>query len=68
MCRERAMRGISRFVCFIPCLSLCSVEFGFCSIFQLSHISVGMKGSWGGAPPSSRLARRRRGFLGSVIL
>ena len=43
------------------------------SVFGLSfsvsiHLSAGMKGSGGGAPPSSRLARRRRGYLGPVIL
>ena len=32
------------------------------------HLSTGTKGSGGGAPPSSRLARRRRGLLGPVIL
>jgi len=38
--------------------------FHFCS-FYLSfnfHLSAGMKGSGGGAPPSSRLVRRRRGY------
>jgi len=47
-----------------PFLSLCSVHFCFCfcSISQLSYISAGMEGSGGGAPPSSRLARRRRGY------
>ena len=32
------------------------------------HLSAGTKGSRGGAPPSSRLARRRRGYQGPVIL
>jgi len=38
----------------------------FLSLFQfVSHLSMGTKGSGGGAPPSSRLARRRRGLLRS---
>jgi len=38
-------------------------SFLFCSGISFSiHLSAGMKGSGGGAPPSSRLARRRRGF------
>jgi hypothetical protein len=41
------------------------VQFCFWSIFWLSYMSAGMKGSGGGAPPSSRLARRRRGFFRS---
>jgi len=32
------------------------------------HLSAGTKGSGGGAPLSSRLARRRRGYQGPVIL
>ena len=39
------------FVCF----SVFGVSFSF-------HLSAGMKGSGGGAPPSSRLAWRRRGY------
>ena len=39
------------------------LSFPFCSGLSLScHLSAGMKGSGGGAPPSSRLARRRRGY------
>jgi len=42
-------------------------SFPFCSglggsIVYSFHLSAGMKGSGGGAPPSSRLARRRRGY------
>jgi len=41
-------------------------SFPFCSgsglSFSFFHLSAGMKGSGGGAPPSSRLARRRRGY------
>jgi len=45
------------------------ISFLFCFGLSLSfHLSAGMKGSGGGAPPSRRLARRRRGFLGPVIL
>jgi hypothetical protein len=39
------------------------VSFLFCSGLSFSvHLSAGMKGRGGGAPPSSRLARRRRGY------
>ena len=38
-------------------------SFLFFSVLSLNfHLSAGMKGSGGGAPPSSRLARRRRGY------
>jgi len=46
----------SLFLSFFRCVSLSSFIF---------HSSAGTKGSGGGAPPSSRLARRRRGFSGS---
>jgi len=39
------------------------LSFPVCSGLSLSfHLSAGMKGSGGGALPSSRLARRRRGY------
>jgi len=40
----------------------------YISFYLLSfifHLSAGTKGSGGGAPPSSRLARRRRGLFRS---
>jgi len=38
-------------------------SFLFCSVLSLKfHLSAAMKGSGGRAPPSSRLARRRRGY------
>ena len=60
---------------------LCYDSFCFCFVHSLKgkegsthltnhpdgnfHLSAGMKGSRGGAPPSSRLARRRRGLFRS---
>jgi len=41
--------------------------FPFC-LSLIFHLSAGTKGSGGGAPPSSQLARRRRGYQGPVIL
>jgi len=58
-CGERAGsggRGHISSLFFSFCLFLC---FGLSFSF---HLSAGMKGSGGGAPPSSRLARRRRGY------
>jgi len=49
------------FLFIVVCFSVFGLSFSF-------HLSAGMKGSGEGAPPSSRLARRRRGFLGPVIL
>jgi len=43
------------------------LSFPFC-LSLIFHLSAGTKGSGGGAPPSSRLARRRRGYQGPVIL
>jgi len=44
-------------------LRFLSLSFPFCSGLSLSfHLSAGMRGSGGGAPPSSRLAQRRRGY------
>jgi len=38
-------------------------SFLFCSGLSFSfHLSAGMKGSGGGAPPSTRLARKQRGI------
>ena len=39
----------------------------FC-LSPMFRLSVGTKGSGGGAPPFSRLAQRRRGYQGPVIL
>jgi len=46
---------------------LLSFLLAFCPSL-IFHLSAGTKGSGGGAPPSSRLARRRRGYQGPVIL
>ena len=47
----------------ITTFSFLCLSFPFCSGLSLSfHLSAGMKGNGGGAPPSSRLARRRRGY------
>ena len=53
------------FVSFVSFLFLwlCSVHFCFHSIFQLSYKSTRIKGSGGGAPPSSQLGRRQGGNL-----
>jgi len=40
--------------------------FPFCHS-HICYLSVGMKESGGGAPPSSQLAQRRRGYQGPVI-
>jgi len=56
-----AVGFISVLFCSFPFLSFFSVH--FCSILSLNfHMSAGMKDSGGGAPPSSRLARRQRGY------
>ena len=52
--------SLSFFLCFFLSCPFClSLTF---------HLSAGTKGSGGGAPPSSRLTRRRRGYQGPVIL
>jgi len=56
-----AVRFIS--VLFFSFPFLVFPSFQFISVLSLNfHMSAGMKGSRGGAPPSSRLARRRRGY------
>ena len=57
--RGAAAAGI--YLCFF--FSFLFLSFPLCSGLSLSfHLSAGMKSSGGGAPPSSRLARRRRGY------
>ena len=57
MCGERRQRAE------ISAFSFLFLSFPFCSGLTLSfHLSAGMKGSWGGALPSSGLARRQRGY------
>jgi len=56
---------------FCQSFFLSFVLFSFRLAFCLSlifHLSAGTKGSGGGAPPSIRLAQRRRGYQGPVIL
>jgi hypothetical protein len=53
----------------IPFLLSCfdSIRLTFC-LSLICRLSTQTKGSAGGAPPSCRLARRRRGYQGPVIL